>query len=315
MYKIKLLYDVLGWAYYWRCEALRKYAPEDFRVDTGLGNGPYSNHEYDLVLQLSYGHTHAVRKHLRRMGHNTVLVAGFNVGWTPCNEGWFDRVCQVADAVIINSRQCAEKPTGSDRFHISNGVDLDVFRATERIQLGRPPKVIFVGSRYHCLPDRDTKRYWAFLKPLAESLDRRGIDHEFRVVESCGLLKMVDGKPVARTACYKMPSELLRFYNSGSVYVVASTSEGTPNPALEAAACGCTVCATSVGNMPELIEPYVNGELVGHTFDELETGVLRCVERAPEYAAAMQETIQGWSWAERAKEYYALFRELIDCRR
>ncbi|MEO8601389.1 MAG: glycosyltransferase [bacterium] len=38
--------------------------------------------------------------------------------------------------------------------------------------------------------------------------------------------------------------------------------EGTPNPALEAAACGCTVVSTPVGTLPELIRDAANGYLV-----------------------------------------------------
>jgi hypothetical protein len=56
--------------------------------------------------------------------------------------------------------------------------------------------------------------------------------------------------------------EMLDFYRSLDVYVCASRSEGTPNPCLEAAACGLPVVTTRVGNMPELIGDGENGFFV-----------------------------------------------------
>lgn len=52
------------------------------------------------------------------------------------------------------------------------------------------------------------------------------------------------------------------FYNSADAYIVASTMDGTPNTALEAAACGKPVLSNSIGNMPEFINKGVNGWLI-----------------------------------------------------
>jgi glycosyltransferase involved in cell wall biosynthesis len=56
----------------------------------------------------------------------------------------------------------------------------------------------------------------------------------------------------AREERWRGMEEMREFYQSLHVYVCASRSEGTPNPCLEAAACGVPVVTTPVGNMPEL---------------------------------------------------------------
>jgi len=44
---------------------------------------------------------------------------------------------------------------------------------------------------------------------------------------------------------------MVEFYRSLDVYVCASRSEGTPNPCLEAAACGLPVVTTRVWAAPK----------------------------------------------------------------
>lgn len=60
-------------------------------------------------------------------------------------------------------------------------------------------------------------------------------------------------------------TEMPKFYKDLSVYICASYCEGTPNPVLEAMACGKPVISTAVGITPELIQEGSNGFLVDRT--------------------------------------------------
>ena len=61
-YVIRLLYDVSGWAYYWRCLALQKYAPSDFEVSIGSNYGAALKQKpHDLILQLAYSYAKDLR--------------------------------------------------------------------------------------------------------------------------------------------------------------------------------------------------------------------------------------------------------------
>jgi glycosyltransferase involved in cell wall biosynthesis len=100
------------------------------------------------------------------------------------------------------------------------------------------------------------------------------------------------------------------WYNTGTVLVCASATEGTPNPGLEAAACGCTVVSTPVGNMPELIRSGENGYLVERRVDALLEGVRTAVADYPRLARQMLADIQDWGWDRRSAAYFRLFRRL-----
>jgi len=94
--------------------------------------------------------------------------------------------------------------------------------------------------------------YHEFIKPITDELD--GIE-----------LKVQDGSvnPITND------NEMREFYNSLDLYIVASRSEGTPRPAIEAAACGVPIISTDVGIIPELIEEGVNGFVVDRTYDAI----------------------------------------------
>jgi len=107
---------------------------------------------------------------------------------------------------------------------------------------------------------------------------------------------------------------MAQWYNTGTVYVCTSLAEGTPNPALEAASCGCTIVSTPVGNMPELIEHGVNGYIVKWDVEAFLEHALTAINHQAALAQNMLKAIESWNWAERSKEFYNLFRKLIEIR-
>ena len=179
-------------------------------------------------------------------------------------------------------------------YAIPYGVDCDIFHVRTPIE-GRRPKVLWVGSEIF----RTLKGYDDYVVPLARELAARGIECEPLLVNS------FDGPK--RTL-----EEMAAWYNTGTVLVCASEAEGTPNPALEAAACGCTVVSTRVGNMPALIRDDENGYLVDRDVGALVDAVLRAVEHHARLARRMQADIGPWSWTHRSFEYYRMFRDVLD---
>jgi glycosyltransferase involved in cell wall biosynthesis len=113
---------------------------------------------------------------------------------------------------------------------------------------------------------------------------------------------------------WRGPDEMLEFYRGLDVYVCASVSEGTPNPCLEAAACGVPIVTTPVGNMPELIEDGVNGFLFDGSVPELVDRLTRLRDDlglAASMSARIRESIGGWDWTVQAENYARMFDSVL----
>ena len=113
---------------------------------------------------------------------------------------------------------------------------------------------------------------------------------------------------------WRSQDEMLDFYRDLDVYVCASRSEGTPNPCLEAAACGVPLVTTRVGNMPELIQDGDNGLFFDGTTQGLanKLALLRDTPSLGSWMAGrMSETIREWDWGVQAENYAHMFTSLL----
>lgn len=297
---VRIIYDVDGWAFHRRALALQRYAPADFdisiaalprldAIDAALGDD-----EPDIVFVISHPELRTVRRVLTARGWRSQLVGSWNCGW-PLRIAEFYPTYRDADALVINNTLTWER-LGQlpNTYPLTNGVDCDLFRVHVPLET-RQPKVLWTGSQL----GRQRKGYDQFLLPLREALRRRGIECELLLVDSYGAAK--------RTA-----AEMVEWYNTGTVFVSASSTEGTPNTALEAAACGCTVVSTATGNMPELIRHGVNGYLVERNAEALLAGVRTAIANYRRAAGEMQHDICAWDWAVRSAGFYEMFRAVLE---
>jgi len=119
----------------------------------------------------------------------------------------------------------------------------------------------------------------------------------------------------AREQTWRNREEMLEFYRSLDVYVCASRTEGTPNPCLEAAACGLPVVTTRVGNMPELIRDGENGFFVDRDAADI-AEKLRWLRDDPGLRdrlgrAARGTVVESWDWRKQAGRYDEMLRAVI----
>lgn len=95
-------------------------------------------------------------------------------------------------------------------------------------------------------------------------------------------------------------NEMYKQYNEGHVLIVASTSDGTPNTALEMAACGRPIISNYIGNMPEFIKDGVNGFMVNLNLDEYIKSLTWLKNNQKEAfrmgLEARKTIMQGWQW-------------------
>ncbi|HZS07669.1 MAG TPA: glycosyltransferase family 4 protein [Blastocatellia bacterium] len=119
----------------------------------------------------------------------------------------------------------------------------------------------------------------------------------------------------AREKKWRGPDEMLEFYRSIDIYLCASRSEGTPNPCLEAAACGVPVVTTRVGNMPELIEPGVNGLFVERNVPDIADKITLLrdnLQLRTQLSQSMLASIQAWDWKHQAENYRGMFESVLN---
>ena len=303
--RLRIIYDVEGWAYAREARALQKHAPPDFDVSiapltradgvddpvTALGPVPA---DLVFVMHTSAAKARLVNAAIRARGWRPRVIGGWNAGWPLWTEQ-FPARCREADLVIVNNQQTWERLGRPSHTAVcANGVDLDEFRVTRPIEL-RCPRILWTGSERY----RAVKGYDTLLVPLARRLEGLGFATSFRLVDS-------------HCADLRTHHAMADWYNTGTVLVCASAAEGTPNPALEAAACGCVVVSTPVGNMPELIRNGENGYLVERTGEALLRGVRAAVAGYMRLARQLQADIQAWGWAQRSRAHFAAFRHLAE---
>lgn len=130
-------------------------------------------------------------------------------------------------------------------------------------------------------------------------------------VRSVGAARLV---VAAREKRWRGPEEMLEFYHSIDIYLCASRSEGTPNPCLEAAACGVPLVTTRVGNMPELVRHGVNGLFVERNVADIAAKLTQLRDdpslRA-ELSRNMLASIQTWDWRRQVENYRKMFETML----
>jgi len=295
VYDIKLIYDSPGWAYYWQCMIMKKYAPSDMNITCEINTTNCNflrSSNCDLVLQMCHDDAGNTRKYINSLSNHTILVTIYSLGWNYNNQLLTDCIGP-SDFVVCNNLEMWEKYGRNPKTcSISNGIDLNTYYVTTPIK-ERKHKVLWIGSVIHRL----VKNYDSIIVPLSEILRKENIAYDLRLVDSMGPNRMNQ-------------DQMREWYNTGTIYVVPSSNEGTPNPLLESSACGCIPVSTRVGNAPELITHGVNGYLCDTNAESLFRGIKEAIKNQT-ISENMQNTIKSWDWKERSEQYFDLFRKLI----
>jgi len=210
-------------------------------------------------------------------------------------------------------------------FYTPNGVDTDFYRpslvslpSTSRTparndfltHLRQPlSSISSVVKRFSEIGLRERARRSEMRVGWAGSLtnhgpDQRGV-HDL-IIPAVRSVKGLDVLLAAREEKWRDPDEMLEFYRSIDIYICASSSEGTPNPCLEAAACGVPVVTTRVGNMPELIQHSINGLFIERDVSDIANKLTRLRDDSllrAELSQSMLTSIRAWDWKHQARNY------------
>lgn len=189
-------------------------------------------------------------------------------------------------------------PTGI----IEDGVDLDRFHPgpTGRVlDKGRALVVGWAGnSRWgKDIDGADYKGLHTIIKPAIAALKAEGYQISGNFADS----------RVRRIPHEEMPG----YYDSIDVYVCASRIEGTPNPVLEAMACGVPVISTDVGVVPQLFGPQQQQFILQERSVDALCRMLRTLADSPEQRVRLSQEnlwqIRGWTREVEAQKWDDFF--------
>jgi glycosyltransferase involved in cell wall biosynthesis len=167
-------------------------------------------------------------------------------------------------------------------FFLPNVVDTDRFKPAASALQG--PITLLTAGRL-----TREKRFDRFIWLVHQLRNNRGLDVRGWIVGPTRADQ--DLRPVLerQAAALGLRSDVLRFlgsipdmssiYQQGTIFVLTSEHEGTPNVLLEAMAAGLPVVATSAGGVPEIVQHGRTGFLAAQdNADELSTAIVALVQ-------------------------------------
>lgn len=202
---------------------------------------------------------------------------------------------------IYSNIQGYPKPTMSTE----DGVDLTMFgpRNIERFQEMEHRSLVvgWVGNSKWASELEDFKGVHSILKPALHQLQAEGLkitpffaDRQERFIPH-----------------HLMPD----YYSKIDLLVCTSKIEGTPNPVLEAMACGVPVISTDVGIVPQTFGPLQQEFILKERSVECLKATLRTVLRdrliLKKLSEENLESIRGWDWSIKAENFHCFFSSVL----
>lgn len=186
---------------------------------------------------------------------------------------------------------------------ITDGVDLERFSPAPGPAERPVPTVGWVGNSAWGRGSRkeDVKGYHRLFVPMMAELAARGIRAEPNVAD-----------PQQRRVPFE---EMPDFYRATDVFVCTSLMEGTPNPVLEAMACGVPVVSTDVGVVPEafgeLQRRFIIADPTAAAFADAVAELLASPALREALGAENRSRMRDWSWEIKTKDWWPFWRRVV----
>lgn len=285
--RVRILYDVAGWAWWHRSHRIMESMSPLIRVDIAQMDEPFEHEPYDFVMVFD---PYLIDR-IADVPPRKRIIGCSCPKFLPQAEALLkSRRCL---SVVVNSREMFNRSTVKDSlFCCQNGVDLELF---------------------HPAPEHRNKLVGCWVGN-SDSAGNKGLDTIRTACRNAGAELLVLDKNAANGTEGLMTQAEVRdkLYHQSTFYICASEWEGTPNPALEALACGLPVVSTRVGNMPELIVDGYNGYLVDRTAESIADAIdkLGKGDLAEMSRNARSSIENGWNWSAQAAKYEKMFLTL-----
>lgn len=292
--RILFISDVKGWAWWIKSEYIKKYLSDEFQIDIDYVIGDNGDRRFYLIDQNSY---------------DLYFIYGFSyidfLNKVPKKK----KICGITahrkrNVILPKMKMAGNHHANSimllkelqdmgfkRAYYVPNGVDEELFKPIKPI---RKEGELIVG---HVGKECPAKGQREFILPAIQATGCKSATN-------------------LRTYMDKLPhSEMPKIYNEMDVFMVASTEDGTPNPALEAAACGRPIISNKIGNMPEFIKDGYNGFIVPRKIGAYIEKILYFKNNRDELIRmgnnARKTIEENWTWKIQAENYRKMFRDIF----
>jgi len=191
---------------------------------------------------------------------------------------------------------------------IEDGVDTTLFRPRrlERFDDVNSRQVVigWVGNSKWAATIEDFKGVHSILMPAVEQLRAEGLPVRLELAD--------------RQNAHIPHAEMPRYYGSIDLYICTSKIEGTPNPVLEAMACGVPVITTDVGIVPQVFGPLQREFILQErSVDCLKAAIRRLLSQPGLFRRLSDEnlrSIEPWAWDRQVEKFDRFFRQVLRSR-
>ncbi len=289
--KILLISDVCGWAWWNKSKYIQMYLKDEFDIDLICVLGPESQGinrgKYDLYLTYGYSYVGMIQ---------SVNIKKRITGITAHRPiETIKSFMTLAHNLHANSMMLYNQLKGvakHDRiWYVPNGVDEQLFKPEKPIGEKKQLVAGHVGKK--C----EAKGQDQFIIPAMQAANVESITNmnDYR-----------NRKPFC---------EMHEIYQNMDIFIVASVEDGTPNGALEAAACGRPIISNKIGNMPEFIKDGVNGFLVERNvgaYIEKLNYLNNNRDKLKKMGIEARKTVEkSWTWKHQAEGYRKMFTGIL----
>ena len=205
---------------------------------------------------------------------------------------------------------------------IPNGINIDTYKplnqdfCREALLLPKDKKIILFGAMYST---SDKNKGFDYLVSAFRRIAKTSYQNDVIAVvlgASEPKEKIDFGLEVRFLGHLYDDTSMAVAYSAADVFVAPSIQENLSNMVLEAMACGVPCVAFDIGGMPDMIEHQRTGYLAqAYKVEDLEKGILWAVdnnERRSDLSNACRlKVVEGFSDIKTAKQYSALYDELI----
>lgn len=292
---IVMIVDVEGWAWWIKSHIIKKYLSDEFNftIINMIDHSPIRvcPNSFDLYFTFGYSFVSYLKKvPLKKRISGVTAHRNKSIVSDLKKVKWIH-----ANSIMLIDELVKYGYNKNDIFYVPNGVDTDMFYSKNGIPVDPKSDNITVG-------------HIGKLSPLKGQKD---------IIEPA--VKMAKCEYIYHYNTYedKIPhDQMADLYQNMDVFIVASKEDGTPNPALEAAACGRPILTNAIGNMPELIKDGYNGFIVNKQISKYVDKIKWFRNNKDEMVEmgknARKSVVEGWQWKHQVENYRHMFRSILE---